>query len=53
MKKSGGYYGRGVPTPIFLEYTGIQYGFVMELQEINENDAIIEIKINIYICLNG
>ncbi len=45
----GGYYGKGVPTPFFLEYAGIEHGFITGFDEINEEDTIIETNIDIYL----
>lgn len=43
------YYGRGVPTPFFLEYDDNTNGFVTDFDEIEESDTIIEVNINIYL----
>ncbi len=45
----GGYYGRGVPTPFFLAYTGITEGFSTSRDEIDSNDTVIEVNIDIYL----
>ncbi len=49
VEELGGYYGRGVPTPFFLGYSGIEYGFSIKLNDINDEATIIETKINIYL----
>lgn len=49
VEELGGYYGRGVPTPFFLEYDDITNGFVTDFDEIEESDTIIEVNINIYL----
>lgn len=51
VEELGGYYGRGVPTPFFLEYydNTNTNSFVTDFDEIEESDTIIEVNINIYL----